>query len=411
MKGSIRLPAFMPDATYGYVRSAGWADVRKAGVECVVMNAYHLATKAGTGPIGAMGGVGAYTGWGGPVLTDSGGFQVLSLIGKDARHGTVRDEGITFRPGNGEKVLLTPEKSVRSQLAFGSDVIMCLDHCDGPGDARDAVARSVERTLGWARRCKDEYARAVGAMGAEGPRPLLFAIVQGGADMGLRERCAAGLASMGFDGYGFGGWPLDGKGRFLDGTLAYAASLMPDGALKYAMGVGRPDEVVRCHAMGYDLFDCVIPTREARRKRLYVFTDGWESALRSYMEGAKERLRRMREEGAWGLGAAGDADGSDGGARPRGGRGGDGGAWPMGPHEGEGRPFYSIHHAEDDKYARDASPVSGLCDCELCLGYGKAFLRHMFRMGEPSAMRLATIHNLRFYATLMGQLQRMPDDG
>ena len=155
---------------------------------------------------------------------------------------------------------------------------------------------------------------------------------------------------MGFDGYGFGGWPLDGDGNPLYDILGLTASLMPEGTVKYAMGVGRPEEIAACFDMGYTLFDCVIPTREARHGRLYVFT-----------KDAKEKLR-AREK------------------------------------------FYSFHYIADDKHHRDARPVDENCDCLLCRNYSRAYLRHLFKTGDSLGYRLATIHNLRFYSRMMEML-------
>ena len=200
----------------------------------------------------------------------------------------------------------------------------------------------------WARRCRDEFDKLTKKV--QGQKPLLFAIVQGGSDPNLRLACGQKLQEIGFDGYGFGGWPLDSKGNLRDDILQAAANAMPDNLPKYAMGLGTPAEIVRCVDMGYNLFDCVIPTREARHQRLYVFGEGMETA---------QGVRRP--------------DGK----------------------------FYQFYYALDDKHARDGHPVDERCACPLCQNHSRAYLHHLFKAGDSQAYRLATAHNLRFYARLM----------
>ena len=350
--GRVPLPAFFPDATYAAVRAADFGAVERAGLHGCEMNSYHLMTKPGAKLVKALGGLHGFSGYRGAILTDSGGFQLYSLIRENPAYGEIRDKEIIFRPDGGkDKLTFTPEKCIQAQFQYGSDIMMALDMCTHPDDPPEVQRRSVELTVAWSRRCKAEFDKLCG--GREN-RPLLFGIVQGGADPELRKECGERLEEIGFDGYGFGGWPLGANGEFRADVLQMAADAMPDHKVKYAMGLGRPEEIAACVQMGYTLFDCVIPTREARHQRLYVFADGCENA---------DAVRR--------------ADGK----------------------------FYRFHYAMDDKHARDPRPVDERCDCALCRNHSRAYLHHLFRVGDPSAMRLATEHNLRFYGRLMELLR------
>ena len=275
--GEIRLPAFFPDATYGAIRAGSFEDVYRGGLYGCEMNSYHLMTKPGAKLIKSLGGLHGFTGYRGAILTDSGGFQLYSLIRENAEYGEIRDKEIIFRPDRGkEKLTFTPEKCVQAQFQYGSDIMMALDLCTHPSDPIDAQKRSVELTVKWGERCRVEFDKLVRQSKSEA-RPLLFGIVQGGSDPDLRAECGRRLEEIGFDGYGFGGWPLGADGQLRPDILQMAADAMPDSKIKYAMGLGRPEEIAQCVEMGYSLFDCVIPTREARHQRLYVFADGCET--------------------------------------------------------------------------------------------------------------------------------------
>ncbi|MDR1703336.1 MAG: queuine tRNA-ribosyltransferase family protein [Clostridiales bacterium] len=352
LHGIVNFPAFFPDGTYGGVKAVSAGDLSEAHVDGVVMNAYHLYQKPGLGVIRAHGGIHAFSGWKGPVLTDSGGFQIYSLIRENPRHGEILKDKIIFRPDLKEKLIFTPEKSIQLQFAVRSDAVVCLDYCTHPGDPEDIQEKSVDTTIRWAALCKAEYEKLLKDYKYTADRrPLLFAVIQGGGSFSLREKCAKALTAMGFDGYGFGGWPLDKDGELVTDILKYTAELMPEDSIKYAMGLGRPEEIAALSAMGYDLFDCVIPTREARHNRLYVFTGPPEEA------------------------------------------------------DVTGAGFYKHLYILDDIYAADKAPVSDYCDCALCKGCSRAYLRHLIKTGDPLAQRLATIHNLRFYSMLMERLR------
>lgn len=347
--GEVKLPAFFPDATYGAIRAGDINDVEKAGLSGCEMNTWHLYNKPGAKLIKSLGGLKKFTGYDGAILTDSGGFQLYSQIRENADYGEIREKEILFRPDMGsEKLHYTPEKCIQAQFMYGSDIMMALDLCTHPDDSIEDQKRSVELTVKWHRRCREEYDRLV--KNCKGAKPLLFGIVQGGRSRDLRLDCGRRLEEIGFDGYGFGGWPTDENGKMLDEVLKNAADAMPDNKVKYAMGVGRPEEIVSLVKMGYSLFDCVIPTREARHQRLYVFKDGCETPD-AVMAG--------------------------------------------------GSGFYRFLYIMDEDYTRDGSPIDKNCDCEACRRYSRAYIQHLFKVGDPSAQRLATAHNLRFYGRVM----------
>lgn len=349
LHGAVRLPAFFPDATYGAIRAAGFDDAIAAGVPGLVMNTFHLYQRPGAKLVKALGGLHRFCGWPGAILTDSGGFQLFSLIRENPSYGEIRAGEIIFRPDSGGKLTFTPEKCIQAQFQLGSDILMALDLCTHPDDPEDAQRRSVELTVAWAGRCRREFDKLASG---RGEKPLLFGIVQGGGDRALRLECGERLRAIGFDGFGFGGWPLRADGTLHEESLRYAAEAMDPEKPRYAMGVGRPEEIVRCFDMGYTLFDCVIPTREARHQRLYAFREGCDrpEALRS-------------------------------------------------------GPFYRFHYCLDDVHARDPRPVDEGCDCPLCARLSRAYLHHLFKLGDAQAMRLATAHNLRFYQRLMALLR------
>ena len=344
----IALPAFFPDATYGAIRAGAFEDVYAAGLVGCEMNSYHLMTKPGAKLIKALGGLHGFTGYSGAILTDSGGFQLYSLIRENPEYGEIRDKEIIFRPDLGrERLTYTPEKCIQVQFQYGSDIMMALDMCTHPDDPPEVQKRSVELTVRWGERCRAEFDKLSKKMDQ---KPRLFGIVQGGSVPELRMDCGQRLEAIGFDGYGFGGWPMDATGAIRLDILKMAADAMPDHKVKYAMGLGRPEEIAALVGMGYSLFDCVIPTREARHQRLYTWIPGMETP---------EGVRR--------------ADGK----------------------------FYRFLYILDEAHRRDARPVDEACECILCKNHSRAYLHHLFKVGDPYAFRLATAHNLRFYGRLM----------
>ncbi|MCL2479151.1 MAG: queuine tRNA-ribosyltransferase family protein, partial [Treponema sp.] len=239
--GNVALPAFFPDGTYGVVRCVDSGDLDACKVPALVMNSYHLMSKPGSSVLRHFNGINAFSSWDKPVLTDSGGFQVFSLIRQNPKFGEIRRNELIFRPGgNDEKMILTAEKCIQFQFACGSDIMICLDYCTHPDDSYETSKLSAEITVDWARRCKKEYLGQLAARKIpQEKRPLLFAVIQGGGYRDLRDFCARELTAMGFDGYGFGGWPVGADGKLVEDILQYTADLMPNDKIKYAMGLGK----------------------------------------------------------------------------------------------------------------------------------------------------------------------------
>jgi queuine tRNA-ribosyltransferase len=345
--GSLSLPAFLPDATKAVVRALDSQDLLACGVPGLVMNTFHLMQRPGSSTIQALGGLHSLAGWPRPILTDSGGFQAYSLIRQNARFGSLTENGILFRrEGSDKKLQLTPEKCIQLQMSYGADILMCLDDCTHVDAPLADQTVSVRRTVAWARRCKGEYTRLVEQkrIPAE-ERPLIFGVIQGGGSRELRAECAAALEEIGFDGYGYGGWPLDGEGRLLAEMLGYTRDLVPRHLPMHALGVGHPESIVACVQMGYGLFDSALPTRDGRHGRLYA-----------------------------GSGAGGF---------------------------GRGAGWLRHLYIQDEKFIKDGRPVEEGCDCMTCRHYSRGYLHHLLRANEATFQRLATIHNLRFMARLM----------
>ncbi|MGM0812794.1 tRNA guanosine(34) transglycosylase Tgt [Thioalkalivibrio sp.] len=257
-RGTVQTPAFMPVGTYGTVKAMTPEDLREVGAEMILGNTFHLMLRPGTEVIRAHGDLHGFMHWDGPILTDSGGFQVFSL----AELRRISEEGVRFQsPVNGDRVLMTPESSMQVQRELGSDVVMIFDECTPWPATEDQAAASMELSLRWARRSRE----------AHGDNPAaLFGIVQGGMYPQLRTRSAEGLMAIGFDGYAIGGLSVGEteaeRLRTLDATLP----LLPDDRPRYLMGVGRPEDIVEAVRRGVDLFDCVMPTRNARNGFLYT---------------------------------------------------------------------------------------------------------------------------------------------
>ena len=349
--GTLQLPAFLPDGTQGVVRSIDAADLQTAGIQAVQMNVYHLMQRPGSSTVQALGGLHRMSGWDGPIFTDSGGFQVYSLIRQNPKSGSISDKGAVFRI-EGKKFNFIPEKSIQLQMSYGSDVIICLDDCTHADDARAVQAESVQRTVAWARRCRLEFDRLVEEKGmAVGKRPSLIAVIQGGRSQELRRQCAEQLLEIGFDGYGYGGWPLDADGKLLADMLAYTRELVPSQFTVHALGVGHPQYVMDCVVMGYNLFDSTMPTRDARHGRLLAFS----------CQPADIGLRST--------------------------------------------DWFHYVYAKDKKHIKESRPISEYCDCHTCSHFSLGYLHHLFKLNDSLFPRLATIHNLRFMTMLMARLR------
>lgn len=354
--GVLHTPFFMPDATRASVRGVAASEVKGSGIEALVVNTYHLFLQPGEALIEKSGGIHRFMDWDGPILSDSGGYQVYSLVHRNSDMGEITEEGVAFKSVlDGSRHLLTPERAIQIQFSLGVDMMVCLDD-PRPNDVSEEEAHlAVERTLRWAKRCKVEYEKQIIERGLnDRVRPLLFGVVQGGLFVSLREKCADGLVGIGFDGYGFGGRHIDDEGNFLEEILRETAGFIPEESIRFALGIGTPSDIVRCHAFGWDMFDCVIPTREGRHGRLFVY---------------KKSITNGQN-----------------------------------PISKEGN-FYETINIVNERFREDFTPVDPDCDCELCAKYTKAYLKHLFKVGDPLAGRLASLHNLRFYARLMASLR------
>ena len=260
-RGVVETPAFMPVGTYGTVKGMTPEELEDSGAHICLGNTFHLMLRPGTGIIRQHGDLHDFMNWDKPILTDSGGFQVFSL--GDLRK--ITEEGVTFRsPINGEKILLTPEKSMEVQRDLGSDIVMIFDECT-PYPATEQEARvSMEMSLRWAKRSKD----------AHGDNPAaLFGIIQGGMFEGLRDVSLAGLEAIGFDGYAIGGLSVGEPKEDMIRIIDHTAPKIPEDKPRYLMGVGKPEDLVESVRRGIDMFDCVMPTRNARNGHLFV-TEG-----------------------------------------------------------------------------------------------------------------------------------------
>ncbi len=257
--GTVETPNFMPVATAGTVKGITPAQLEEAGAQIVLANTYHLALRPGVDLVETQGGLHRFMGWPGPILTDSGGYQVFSL----ASLRKVSEEGVDFRSHvDGARLALTPEDVVTLQLRLGVDILMPLDEClPAPVDRGDAE-RAAARTLRWARR-----SQAV----ERGDDHVLFGIVQGGVFADLRRQCVAELVALGFPGYAVGGLSVGEAIEMTRDVAAATAAAVPAGAPRYLMGVGRPEDLLRFVGMGYDLFDCVLPTRNGRNGMLFTW--------------------------------------------------------------------------------------------------------------------------------------------
>jgi queuine tRNA-ribosyltransferase len=250
--GTIETPAFMPVGTIGSVKGLTPDQLRNAQVQMVLANTYHLALRPGADVVADLGGLHRFMGWDGPILTDSGGFQVFSL----ARLSRLDDEQVVFRSHiDGSLLELSPERAIRIQEQLGADCIMCLDECPAHDVPEDRLLEAVDRTTRWAMRCRDAQTQS---------RQALFGIVQGGTNRRLRERSAEALRPLDFPGYAVGGLSVGEEPSLMYETLDWTVPLLPADRPRYLMGVGRPVDLVEAVLRGIDLFDCVLPTRNGR---------------------------------------------------------------------------------------------------------------------------------------------------
>ena len=323
--GCVETPVFMPVGTYGTVKAMSPAELDSLGAQIILGNTFHLWLRPGEEVIAVHGGLHRFMGWQRPLLTDSGGFQVWSL----GALRKVREEGVAFAsPLDGDRLLLTPEKSMEIQRALDSDIAMVFDECTPYPATRAEAAQSMELSLRWAARSKAAHA---------GNPNALFGIVQGGMHEDLRDRSLEGLQAIGFDGYAIGGLSVGEPKADMLAILSHTAARLPSERPRYLMGVGTPEDLVAGVSAGIDMFDCVLPTRNAR--------NGW-----LFTRHGDIRIRNAR------------------------------------------------HKA-------DTAPLDATCSCYTCRNFTRSYLHHLHRINEILGARLATIHNLHYYLTLMAELR------
>jgi queuine tRNA-ribosyltransferase len=267
--GAVQTPAFMPVGTQGAVKAVTQRDLEELGAEIVLANTYHLFLRPGDSRIARLGGLHRFVGWTRPMLTDSGGYQVFSLAGRR----TVLEQGVRFRSHlDGSEHLLTPEAAVEIQARLGSDISMVLDECIAHPASRDEALAAVQRTLRWAERGRERFLRLRQEPAGEATNPgqAQFGIVQGSTYPDLREMSREGTVAVGFEGYAIGGLSVGEPVPVLYEIAGMTAARLPADRPRYLMGVGTPQDLVECAARGVDLFDCVLPTRNARNGQLFT---------------------------------------------------------------------------------------------------------------------------------------------
>ncbi|TDW68589.1 tRNA-guanine transglycosylase [Novosphingobium sp. PhB55] len=263
-RGEIRTPAFMPVGTAATVKAMKPQDVRATGADIILGNTYHLMLRPGAERVARLGGLHKFMNWDRPILTDSGGYQVMSL--SDLRK--ITENGVTFASHlDGSRHLLTPERSMEIQRLLGSDIVMCFDECPKIDQPRDVIARSMEMSMRWAKRSRDGFDSG----GEHAANSALFGIQQGALDEGLRKASADALTDIGFDGYAIGGLAVGEGQEAMFATLEFAPGQLPADRPRYLMGVGKPDDLVGAVERGVDMFDCVLPSRSGRNGQAFTW--------------------------------------------------------------------------------------------------------------------------------------------
>ena len=263
-RGDIRTPAFMPVGTAATVKAMKPQDVRATGADIILGNTYHLMLRPGAERVARLGGLHKFMNWDRPILTDSGGYQVMSL--SDLRK--ITENGVTFASHlDGSRHLLTPERSMEIQRLLGSDIVMCFDECPKIDQPRDVIARSMEMSMRWAKRSRNGFDSG----GEHAESSALFGIQQGALDEGLRKASADALTDIGFDGYAIGGLAVGEGQEAMFSTLEFAPGQLPADRPRYLMGVGKPDDLVGAVERGVDMFDCVLPSRSGRNGQAFTW--------------------------------------------------------------------------------------------------------------------------------------------
>ena len=344
--GRVKTPFFMPVATRGAVKAVAPGQVADSGAQVLLSNTYHLHLQPGKAVVKKLGGLHVFTGWNGPILTDSGGFQIFSL----ANIRKITDDGVIFKdPKSGKEVLITPEKSMQIQMALGSDIIMAFDDLTGLSlHDRHRSKEALQHTHRWLTRCIVEFNKQTKNIskgrtpkkGTTLQRPLLFGIMQGGLNKKLRAQSLEFVQSQPVDGIAIGGLTVGETRREMRTMLDFLLLRYDPARIRYLMGVGEPVDMRHAIKRGIDMFDCVLPTRNGRHGSVWVNDD------------KKLNLNNL-------------------------------------------------------KFAKDPGPIDKKCDCHTCkTRYSRAFLRHLFRSQDPLAGSLASIHNLRYLHRLCEEYQK-----
>ncbi len=367
-----KLPIFLPDATLGIVRSLDNRILEEIGTRGVVVNTYHLNDTPGTKILKQFSnsakvfatensGIKNFMNFDGLVVSDSGGWQVFSLIKRHGEGGEITDKGVKFNIGgekNKQLGIFTPEDSIRIQFEIGADILICLDDFTGADDDEEKIKESVERTILWAKRTRVEFDKIIKEKKLTNEtRPWLFAVIQGGWSKKWRKYCAKELLKIGFDGYGYGGYMVNERGELDEEMSKYIAELIPNEYPKFALGVGKPWDIARCYEFGWDIFDCVLPTRDGRHQRLYNF----KGELFDKKNGEVKLDLKNPDN-------------------------------------------YEFLYISRGKFATDLNPIGLDCDCFTCQNYSRAYVHHLFKIKDMLAHRLAVIHNLRVYNRVVESL-------
>jgi len=342
--GNIETPFFMPIATKGSVKTLTADDLRKLNSQIILSNTYHLYLQPGMEVIKKFKGLHNFMDWSGPILTDSGGYQVFSLSAKTRKGKSLRkisSRGVEFQSFiNGSKHLFTPAKVQQIQDVIGSDIKMVLDVCSPYPCAKKQAQQDMTLTHTWAEQALKYHQK-------KSPKGnLLFGIVQGSTYQDLRIQSAQYLSQLDFDGLAIGGLAVGESNQKMYSVLDYLMEYLPENKPRYLMGVGKPENIIQAIKQGIDMFDCVIPTREARHGRLYVF-------INNNLTGK----------------------------------------------------FYKVININNAKFKNLTQPLNKNCPCELCQNYSLGYLHHLFKAQEPLAIRLATLHNIQFYLDLMQRIR------
>lgn len=331
--GVFQTPTFMPVGTKASVKGVDVERLGEIGASVMLVNTYHLWLRPGAERIRKLGGIHEFTGWKGPILSDSGGFQVFSLKGMR----TLSEKGVEFRSHlDGSKQFLSPEGSIQVQQTLGVDIAMALDECPASNLTFEEFQESLDMTFRWAKRSLDARTD---------PEMCVFGITQGGCHRELRTRAAEQISSLPFDGFAIGGLSVGEPKASMYEVLGYHVGQLPAGHIHYLMGVGTPEDIIEAVSQGVDIFDCVMPTRSGRFGRIFVEDDP---------------------------------------------------------------PFFNIKNA---RYAEDTSPIDPKCACLACRRYTRAYVHHLFKVGEMLGPQLASIHNLTHYLSLMGRIRTAIEDG